>query len=124
VSINAFPCQTNQQINSIVLNKQIHREYLYFLCKSLKVHLENLGSNGATMGNVNKEKFQTIKVLYPDEKILEHYSNICAPMFQQIKDLQLKNQNLAATRDLLLPKLISGELDISELDIKVSEVEA
>jgi len=123
VSINAFPCQTNQQINTVVLNKQTHREYLYFLCESLKTHLENLGSNGATMGNVNKEKFQSIKVLYPDEKILEHYSNICAPMFQQIKDLQLKNQNLAATCDLLLPKLMSGELDVSELDIKVSEVE-
>ncbi len=119
-SINAFPCQTNQQINTVVLNKQTHREYLYFLCKSLKTHLENLGSNGATMGNVNKEKFQSVKVLYPDEKILELYSNMCAPMFQQIKELQLKNQNLAIIRDLLLPKLISGELDVSELDIGVS----
>jgi len=41
--------------------------------------------------------------------------------FEQMKNLQQKNTNLRITRDLLLPKLISGELDVSELNITIPE---
>lgn len=124
VSINAYDSQTNQQINTIILKDIIYKEYLYFLCKGLKDHLKNLGSNGATMGNVNKDKFESIKVLCPKADILKMYSSICGPMFDQIRELQIVNQKLCTARDLLLPRLISGELDVSNLDIKVSEVSA
>ncbi len=46
-----------------------------------------------------------------------------APIFQNIHMLRLKNSNLRRTCDLLLPKLISGELDVSELEIETGETE-
>ena len=53
----------------------------------------------------------------PDRDILCQFDSIIAPLFRKIQNLAEKNTNLRQTRDLLLPKLISGEIDVSELDI-------
>ncbi len=55
--------------------------------------------------------------LLPPSHILTEFQEIVGPIFQQIHNLKLKNANLRSLRDLLLPKLISGELDVSDLDI-------
>ena len=52
-----------------------------------------------------------------DLETIERFADFTTPIFEQIETLRQKNQNLRQTRDLLLPKLISGEIDISELDI-------
>jgi type I restriction enzyme S subunit len=52
VSITTEDCQTNQQINSVVLFNENYREFLFFHLQESKQAMENLGSNGATMGNV------------------------------------------------------------------------
>ena len=54
----------------------------------------------------------------PDSEIQLKFTNIIKPILNEIDILQLKNQNLKQTRDLLLPRLISGKLDIKDLDIK------
>ena len=107
VSITTEPCQTNQQINSVVIHNKDCREFLYLQIKSLKKTLENLGSTGATMTNVNKGKFEGMDVLSPCEATLQDYSRLVAPMFDSIRSLQKKNQNLRQTRDLILPKLLT-----------------
>ena len=119
VSITTYQSQTNQQINALKLRDVSYLEYMYFTFKGLKEHLENLGSTGATMGNVNKEKFQLIKILSPSNEIIYNFSQVVSSMFEEIKNLQIKNQNLSQTRDLLLPKLISGEIDVSSFNIKI-----
>lgn len=118
VSITSTESQTNQQINALIPFDFERLEYLYFELNKLKTHLENLGANGVTLTNVNKEKFQSIKIIDPDD-VVKKYHKIASPVFSQIKKLQLKNQNLRKTRDLLLPKLISGEIDVSDLDIHI-----
>ena len=65
VCITKEKCQTNQQINSLVLNDISLLYYRYNMFLSLKEHLNNIGSNGATMTNVNKSKFENIEVLIP-----------------------------------------------------------
>ena len=57
------------------------------------------------------------EVVVADSEIRERFSDFAIPIFQQTEVLKQRNQNLRQTRDLLLPKLISGELDVSELDI-------
>ena len=57
------------------------------------------------------------EVLLPDEGSAEAYADFVEPLRDHIRSLMRKNNNLRQTRDLLLPKLISGELDISELEI-------
>jgi len=115
VSITTRPAQTNQQINAVVLNEQRNREFLYFALVGLRETINLYGANGATMVNLNKSKFEGLKIVYGDSSTVDHYHAVASPIFQEILVLQKKNANLRTTRDLLLPKLISGELDVSNL---------
>lgn len=60
----------------------------------------------------------------PPDALQARFRELVDPLFSQIATLGLKNRNLRQTRDLLLPKLISGELDVSELDITIPEANA
>lgn len=112
VSINAEPVHTNQQINSIVLNNPNELEWLYHTCKSLKETIELFGATGATMTNLSKGKFEKLKVVDPGEDLILAYHNKVKPLFDEIKSLMYQNQNLAAQRDMLLPRLMSGKLEV------------
>ena len=61
------------------------------------------------------------EVLLPDEGSAEAYADFVEPLRDHIRSLMRKNNNLRQTRDLLLPKLISGELDVSTLPIDIGE---
>ena len=112
VSINSEPAHTNQQINSIILHNMLYLEWLYFTCKSLKNTIEMFGATGATMTNLSKGKFEKLKVVDPPSKIIELYHNKTASIFIKIKLLLYINQNLIKQRDMLLPRLMSGKLEV------------
>lgn len=105
-------CQTNQQINSIICNNNDTLYYLYFFIKSKREYLNALGSNGATMVNVNKEKFGRIEILIPSEFVIEKFEYFIKPYFEKIKSLQKQIQLLQQARDKLLPRLMSGEIEV------------
>ena len=108
VSITTEDCQTNQQINSVVLANPASREFLFLRLYDAKQALENLGSNGATMGNVNKGKFEAMEIVCPPDDVLACYHRLAEPMFTEILSLFRQIQNLRRTRDLLLPHLMQG----------------
>ena len=112
VNIAIEPCQTNQQINSIVLNDEQDLYYTYFTMKRLKALLEGVGSNGATMTNVNKTKFGNLEVLYPGNNLRKDYFDYCKPIFEKIYALSIGVHKLSQVRDGLLPKLMSGEIEV------------
>lgn len=112
VAINAKEAHTNQQINSIILNNEFELEWLYFTCKSLKSTIEMFGATGATMTNLSKGKFERLKVIKPDTQIVKDFNKIVNPLFEQIKNLIYQNENLIKQRDLLLPRLMSGKLEV------------
>lgn len=112
VAINAEPAHTNQQINSIILNDINELEWLYHTCKSLKKTIEMFGATGATMTNLSKGKFEKLKVIDPGIDLILAYHRKTRVMFDEIKSLMYKNQNLAKQRDLLLPRLMSGKLEV------------
>ena len=72
---------------------------------------------GAAQPKINQNNLNRIPILSPPHGLLERFDKMIAPIFDNIATLDLKNTNLRQTRDLLLPKLISGEIDVSELDI-------
>jgi type I restriction enzyme S subunit len=76
----------------------------------LKETLQSYAATGATMSNLSKGKFMALNVLCPPKEIREKFHTVASPMFEQIKNLQYKNANLRQTRDLLLPRLVSGEV--------------
>lgn len=112
VNIAIEPCQTNQQINSIVLNDEQDLYYTYFTMKRLKALLEGVGSNGATMTNVNKTKFGNLEVLYPSNNLRKDYFDYCKPIFEKIYALSISVHKLSQARDSLLTKLMSGEIEV------------
>ena len=112
VSINAEQAHTNQQINSIILDNSMFLEWLFFTCKGLKETIELFGATGATMTNLSKGKFEKLKIIEPKEKLISLFHDKVQHIFDEIKALMYKNQNLAKQRDLLLPRLMSGKLEV------------
>lgn len=113
VSVTTEDCQTNQQINSVVLANPASAEFLFLRLRDAKQTLENLGANGATMGNVNKGKFEAMEIVYPPDDLLARYHRLAEPMFSEILKLLRQIQNLHRTRDQLLPRLLSGQLNVN-----------
>lgn len=112
VSINGELAHTNQQINSIILKDLKLREWTYFTLKSMKKTIELFGATGATMTNLSKGKFQNLKVLYPTDELIIKFNNINKDIFEEIKNLIFQNQNLIKQRDLLLPRLMNGTIEV------------
>lgn len=110
-SINAYPSHTNQQINSVVPKSDVYRYFAFFSLAALKSRMEAMGG-GATMANVNKAKFSGLPVIIPPEQLLEVFHEAVLPVFSQILTLSLSSEKLAEARDLLLPKLMSGEIAV------------
>ncbi len=74
---------------------------------------------GAAQPKINQQNLNRIPVILPSQSLLEKFNQIIETNFDKIITLNLKNANLRQTRDLLLPKLISGEIDVSQPDIDI-----
>lgn len=112
VNISFQSCQTNQQINSIVLDNQFDIYYLYFCMEGIQSLLDGVGSNGATMTNVNKSKFENLSLIYPSNELIDLFYHKCKPIFDKILGLSVINYKLKEARDRLLPKLMNGEIEV------------
>jgi type I restriction enzyme S subunit len=121
VNITSENCQTNQQINTVVLDKLRDREFLFFTLRRLREKIEKFGASGATMTNLSLGKFSSLEVCCPPAERRVAFHIAAMPVFDLILNLQRQSQNLRAQRDLLLPKLISGEIDICATSTSVKE---
>ncbi|MFW6122364.1 MAG: restriction endonuclease subunit S [Petrotogales bacterium] len=93
----------------------------YFLYEQLihKFPEEDLIGGGTVFQAVTKHDMHNLDMLIPSEPILKKYEHIASKIFSQIHILVRKNRVLTEIRDLLLPQLISGNIDVSNLDIEV-----
>ena len=98
----------------VLSGKIISTEYLYLFFNSFSI---SGYITGTAQPKINQENLNSIKILIPSKIIIEEFDKYVVPIFENIFTLQLKNQNLKETRDLLLPRLISGKLDIKDMDI-------
>ena len=76
-----------------------------------------MGSTSSIATAVNSKIIKAMPFIVPTDDEIARFHAVAGPMFAQILNNQLENDSLAAIRDTLLPKLMSGELDVSELDI-------
>ena len=58
---------------------------------------------------------RTVPAVIPDDATLKRFSAFCDPLFEQQRILEQQNRELASVRDALLPKLMSGEIDVSSI---------
>jgi type I restriction enzyme, S subunit len=90
--------------------------YCYLTTDNFVEYLSN-HATGAAYPAVNQNDFKNSELLLPDKGILKKYHSRTESIFLQAHVLQKKNDVLKQTRDLLLPKLISGEIEVSELEV-------
>lgn len=112
INITVEKCQTNQQINALVLINGKILYYIYYYLKGVQELLQGLGSNGATMTNVNKKKLESILIEIPRYDLLENFFDYCKPVFDKILMLSKENISLQEARDRLLHRLMSGEVEV------------
>ena len=72
---------------------------------------------GSAQPKFNKTDFKNLPIYLPNDTLLEKFHKTVEPMFELIEKNNSENQSLAATRDAILPKLMSGELDVSDIDL-------
>jgi type I restriction enzyme S subunit len=113
VSLTTEPSQTNQQINSIVTFDENHIFYCYFALIGLSDEIKSSGSGGSVIDNLNKGEFSALSVLIPSEKVLENYHYQVNSLFLKILINQKESRTLAQIRDAILPKLMSGGIQLS-----------
>lgn len=70
-----------------------------------------------TVIHIGKKDYDAFKIILPNEGTLDRFDTLTTPMIKQIVLNRLENKRLACLRDTLLPKLMSGELDVSEIEI-------
>ena len=112
VCITDCDLQTNQQINSIVPNELKFLYYLYEVMLDMYDELHNLASGGTATLNLNTGDFSRIKIVKPDDVTLLQFNNAVIPLFTKIRFNGSQIQTLEQLRDMLLPKLMSGEVRV------------
>ena len=87
-------------------------EYLYLYFKYIRQQLVNL-SNGSVFNNLKTDILKGYSTILPDEETLQRFDGIIKPMFLQMQNLTRESHDLMDLRDTILPRLMSGELDVS-----------
>lgn len=112
IAINTLPACTNQGFITCIPNQLLSTYQIYHWLLDNKEKIISLAS-GATFKEINRTTFRQLPILIPQENIAHRFNTTVAPIYKQVEVLTKSNQNLRRTRDLLLPKLVSGEIDLS-----------
>ena len=101
---------------SVIRSKSENQVFILQQLKDKFQEEDTMGS-GTIFNAITKADLLGIQLLEPAKPIVAKFQEAAEPISSELLNLTLKNANLRQTRDLLLPKLISGEIDVSELDI-------
>ena len=116
IAIAAGEVTTNQGFKSVVPKPEIGTPFVYFFLKNTLPVIEGMAS-GSTFKEVSGSTMKNVPAVIADAETLAKFSDFCAPIFAQQRILEEQNQSLATLRDNLLPKLMSGEIDVSAVQL-------
>ncbi len=116
IAIAAGEVTTNQGFKSIVPKPEIGTAFVYYFLKHNLPIIEGMAS-GSTFKEVSGSTMKGVPAVIPDTDTITRFNDFCAPIFAQQRILEEQNQSLAALRDSLLPKLMSGEIDVSTVQL-------
>lgn len=115
IAITNGEMTTNEAIAHFKTDKEEINEYLYCYLKCF--NYQTMGSTSSIATAVNSKIIKGMPFIVPTDDELTEFHSVAAPMFAKIKANQTENANLTRLRDTLLPKLMSGELDVSDIDL-------
>ena len=109
-------CGLNQHLFKVTSSK--YDKWFYYVWT--KHHLDRFvavaADKATTMGHIKRDELAKAEVLIPNKKDYDRIGALLQPIYEMIISNRIENKKLAATRDTLLPKLMNGEIDISEVD--------
>ena len=114
IAITNGEMTTNEAIAHFKTDKKEINEYLYCYLKCF--NYQTMGSTSSIATAVNSKIIKGMPFVVPTDDELMDFHSVAAPIFAKIKANQTESENLTAVRDTLLPKLMSGELDVSDID--------
>lgn len=116
VSLLEIETCANQSVIGVLENENLQYEYIYLFIKS---NIDKIisGQTGGAQQHINSNDVKQIDLILPSNGVLNDYYKLVSPMLTEVANLHFQNKKLAETRDLLLPKLMSGEIDVSDLDL-------
>ncbi|NDV80911.1 restriction endonuclease subunit S [Bacteroides sp. 51] len=114
LSIASNKICTNQGFKSIVPHAEIGTPFIYYYLKTNTVEIESKAS-GSTFKEASGTLMNSLPVVIPELKTLCNFNEILNPLFEIQEKNEAKNRKLSQLRDSILPKLMSGELKISDL---------
>jgi type I restriction enzyme, S subunit len=115
LAITDGPMATNEAIAHFKTKDRSLNPYLYFYLKNYK--FEALGSTSSIATAVNSKIIKKMPFAIPHDADIKKFNELALPMMDKIKQLESENRSLSSLRDLLLPKLMSGEIDVDSVDI-------
>ena len=116
IAVAAGEVTTNQGFKSIVPKPEIGTAFVYYFLKHNLPIIEGMAS-GSTFKEVSGNTMKGVPAVIPDTDTIARFNDFCTPIFAQQRILEEQNQSLAVLRDNLLPKLMSGEIDVSGIQL-------
>lgn len=113
---DAFPhpvCAVNEHVFLIRARSSIHQYFLFFTLNSKDYFnkMQALNSNAAQPG-INQSKLRSLEISFPEVPAAKQFNDAVEPLVKQIFNLAKQNKNLREARDLLLPRLMNGSIDV------------
>ena len=111
LAIAEVPTAINQGFIAMVCQKRLPNTFVLFWCHENLDYIKDI-SGGSTFAEISKRAFRPVPVVVPSHQILVAYDRLIRPLYFRIVANTKENETLAETRDLLLPKLMSGEIHL------------
>ena len=110
----------NQSVVGILENEKVPYEFIYpYICHNIHELLSH--QTGGAQQHINKQNIEQLVISLPKHDVICKYKKLVNPIYSKITNNCFENEQLAQLRDALLPKLMSGEIDVSNVEIdKVS----
>lgn len=120
ISLLEIDSCANQSVIGIIPNINYPYEFVYPLISSILIDLLKHQTGGAQQ-HINKNNVESFKIICPPAEIISEYKTIVSPIYSKISDNCFEIEKLQKLRDTLLPKLMSGEIDVSKIncDLKI-----
>jgi type I restriction enzyme, S subunit len=119
LAIVGTPMAMNQSCYAAIPRNGYTNYFVYFVLRNA---IENLKarSHGSVFSTITRQTFDSVRTYLPPPEVAMHYEQLIEPLMSQIKALAFQAQILAEVRDMLLPKLISGELPIAAAEKQIA----
>jgi type I restriction enzyme, S subunit len=120
LAIAQIPVAVNQGFIAMVCKERLSNVFVW-LWTQANMDTVHQNANGSTFQEISKANFRPIGVTVATPEVLRAFDEVAMPIFERIVANEKESRTLAATRELLLPKLMSGEVRVKDAERHIRE---